>query len=117
MRQIVVFGRCAPEQNTLLPSITQSFPSSTALVRAAAASDPEPGSLIEIENVASPRRNGGKYFAFCSGVPWLEILVAVNIDVMMQAAVSRLNLAIASQKIANMTGSASTPPSSSGSSR
>ena len=33
------------------------------------------------------------------------MFVAVNIEVMMQAAVSRLNLAIASQKIANMIGS------------
>jgi hypothetical protein len=45
------------------------------------------------------------------------MLVAVNIDVITQAAKSRLNLAIASQKIAYITGSASRPPSFSGTSR
>src|ERR1700760_2290281 len=42
------------------------------------------------------------------------MLVAVNIDVMIAAAKSRLNLAITSQKIAYMTASASSPPSCSG---
>src|SRR4030095_13100019 len=116
MRQMVVLGRCAPEQNVLLPFSTHSSPSSAALVLAAAASDPEPGSLIQMENVASPFKKGGRYLCFCSGVPWLEMFVAVNIDVMMHAAVSRLYLAMASQKMANMTGSAATSPSSSGSS-
>ena len=44
------------------------------------------------------------------------MLVAVNIDVIRHAAKSRLNLAIASQKIAYITASTPAPPSSSGSS-
>src|SRR3982751_767797 len=102
---MVAPGRCAPEQNVLLPFSTHSSPSSTAFVRTLAASEPDCGSVIEIENVRSPRRKGCRYFSFCAGVPCAEKLVAVNIDVMMHAAVSRLYLAIASQKIANMIGS------------
>jgi hypothetical protein len=44
------------------------------------------------------------------------MLLIVNIEVIRQAAVSRLYFAIASQKIAYMTGSAATPPCSSGTS-
>ena len=45
------------------------------------------------------------------------MFVAVNMDVITAAAKSRLNLAIASQKMAYITGSASSPPYSSGMSR
>src|SRR5689334_17315913 len=103
---MVAFGRCAPEQNTLLPFRTHSFPSSRAVDRADAASEPASGSLIEMENLPFPARNGCKYLRFCSAVPCREMFVAVNIDVMMQAAVSRLYLPMASQKMANMIGSA-----------
>ncbi len=107
---MTVFGRCAPEQNTLFPFRTKSSPSATALVCRLAASEPEPGSVIETLNLVSPARKPGRYLWRCSAVPWLAMLVAVNIDVITAAAKSRLNLAIASQKIAYITGSASRPP-------
>ena len=56
MTTIVAFGSCAPEHHTLLPFSTHSSPSSLAVERAPAASDPDCGSLIEIENFISPRR-------------------------------------------------------------
>ena len=50
MSAIVVFGWCAPEHHVLLPLITHSSPSRRALVISAAASEPAPGSLMEMLN-------------------------------------------------------------------
>jgi hypothetical protein len=53
----------------LLPRSTKCSPSWMALVRMAAASDPEPGSVSPHAPSASPRASRGRYFAFCSGDP------------------------------------------------
>jgi len=55
---MVALGKCAPEHQTLLPLSTHSSPSSRAVDLAEAASDPASGSLIEIENLTLPSRNG-----------------------------------------------------------
>ncbi|NCL76393.1 hypothetical protein AIIKEEIJ_03874 [Rhodococcus sp. YH1] len=69
---------------------------------------------MEMLNLILPSMKSGRYFWRCSSVPWNAMLVAVNIEVMIAAAKSRLYLAMASQKIAYITGSASRPPYCSG---
>jgi hypothetical protein len=60
----------APELNHLLPSITQSSPSRTAVVRRPVGSDPDTsGSVIEKKERTSPATSGASHRSRCSGVP------------------------------------------------
>ena len=55
--------------NALLPLITHSSPSSTAVVRVAPASEPPPGSVSPKPPSSSPRVSRGSHSRFCSSVP------------------------------------------------
>jgi hypothetical protein len=60
----------APELNHLCPSITQSPPSRTAVVRRPVGSEPETsGSVIEKNERTSPATSGRSHRSRCSGVP------------------------------------------------
>ncbi len=55
--------------NILVPEITHSSPSRTAVVRAAEMSLPASGSVMAAPMMASPVVSGGRYRRFCSSVP------------------------------------------------
>ena len=61
----------APELNHLWPSITQSSPSRTAVVRSPVGSEPDTsGSVIEKNERTSPATSGASHRRRCSGVPY-----------------------------------------------
>ena len=61
---------CTPlVMNILLPLITYSSPTRSALVRIDATSDPAPGSVTAIEQTASPRMAGSRNFFLSSCDP------------------------------------------------
>src|SRR6218665_48280 len=53
----------------LLPSMTYSSPSRTAVVRIALTSEPPPGSVMATARICSPRQMPGSHFCFCASVP------------------------------------------------
>ena len=55
--------------NALVPLMTHSSPSSTAVVRVAPASVPPPGSVSPKAPSASPEASRGSHSRFCSSVP------------------------------------------------
>ena len=59
----------APVENTFWPLITHASPSRRALVRIAPASDPAPGSVIEIDMRMLPSSSLGSQCARCASVP------------------------------------------------
>ena len=60
---------CALVIHALVPLITHSLPSSTAVVLAAAASEPLPGSDSPKHPSFCPEANGVSHVCFCSSVP------------------------------------------------
>jgi hypothetical protein len=63
----------APDVQTFWPFTMNSSPSSTALVRRPARSDPASGSLMPRAAVISARRMGRAQRCFCSSVPKARI--------------------------------------------
>ena len=59
--------RCAPEVQTLRPLSTQPLLASVALLRVAAKSEPESGSLMPMQNDSSPRAIAGTIRLASSG--------------------------------------------------
>ncbi|MCY1225205.1 hypothetical protein D9M72_373950 [compost metagenome] len=53
----------------LLPLMTYSSPSRTAVVRSAFTSEPPPGSVMATARICSPAQMPGSHFCFCSSVP------------------------------------------------
>src|SRR2546425_6237964 len=62
--------------NALLPLSIQTPSRSSARVRSAAASEPEPGSVSPHAPSTSPRASGGRYFTFCAGEPNITMWLA-----------------------------------------
>ena len=75
----IALSAAAPEHHSFCPLTTQPLPSRRARVFVDAASDPAPGSEIEIEKRMSPSRKGWMYRSFCSGVPNFSTFIAVNV--------------------------------------
>ncbi|MNW08727.1 hypothetical protein D3C71_2055700 [compost metagenome] len=57
------------EIKVLLPLMTHSSPSRTAVVRHALTSEPPPGSVIATARMVSPAQTPGSQRCFCSSVP------------------------------------------------
>ncbi len=62
--------------NALLPFSTQPSPSATAVVRIAAASLPDPGSVSPHAASFSPRASGSRKRRFCASLPNIEMCAA-----------------------------------------
>lgn len=64
--------------NVFVPDSTQPFPLRTARVRAAPASDPEPGSVSPHPPSTFPLARRGKYLRFCASLPARKMYPAAS---------------------------------------
>ena len=70
MQTTHTMSHCRPLlMKVLLPLMTYSSPSRTAVVRTAFRSQPAPGSVIAMARMVSPEAQRGSHFCFCSSVP------------------------------------------------
>jgi hypothetical protein len=71
----------APVENTFWPLMTQCSPSRRALVRIAPASEPAPGSVIEIDILMRPSSSRGSQCWRCASVPLCRMFRPLNTQV------------------------------------
>ncbi|MCY1547362.1 hypothetical protein D9M68_834160 [compost metagenome] len=98
----------------LLPLMTYSSPSRTAVVRTALRSLPVPGSVMAMDRISSPEQAPGSQRCFCSSLPLRAMYGAMTSECMPKLAPDRPARAYSSLNTATWPKSPPPPPYSVG---